>query len=323
MRKTTKICLILAACLVLVGSILFVGIMRSLRWDFTKLSTVNYETNTYEIRDAFQSISLNTNTADIHFVLSEDEICTVSCQEEAHAKHSVSVKDNTLTIQMVDDRSMTDYIHHISINFGSPKITIHLPKAEYTLLAIQTNTGDVEIAEKITFTNVDITSSTGAVVSCASASELLKIKTNTGDIRVENVSVGGLDLSVSTGRITVNAVTCTEDATVHVSTGAAYLTDLHCKNLTSTGSTGDISLNRVIAAEKYFIQRSTGDIRFQDSDAAEIYAKTNTGDIIGSFLTGKVFVTQSSTGSIQVPQATDGGKCELITATGDILITTQ
>lgn len=60
-----KVWLIIAASLVLIGGILFAGVMSTLRWDFMKLSTVKYETNTYEISEAFDGISMNTETADI------------------------------------------------------------------------------------------------------------------------------------------------------------------------------------------------------------------------------------------------------------------
>lgn len=318
MRKTTKVWLIIAASLVLIGCILFAGVMSTLRWDFRKLSTVEYETNTYEISEAFDGISMNTDTADIVFAFSDDGKCRVECHEEENAKHSVIVEDGTLTIEVIDERSVYDYIGNI--NFDSAKITVYLPKAEYTSLLIHENTGDVEIPKDFTFKDVDISLSTGDVDFCASASETIKIKTSTGDINVENISVGALELSVSTGRVTVSSVACKGDVTVDVSTGKAYLTDIACKSVISSGSTGDISLDNVIAAENFSIKRSTGDIRFDSSDAAEIFVETHTGDVTGTFLTDKVFITQTDTGRVDVPKTVIGGRCEINTDTGDIKI---
>ena len=45
MSKITKIWLIIAASFVLIGCIIFGGVMTMLKWDFTKLSTDKYETN--------------------------------------------------------------------------------------------------------------------------------------------------------------------------------------------------------------------------------------------------------------------------------------
>ena len=59
----TKIWLIAATVLILIGAILFVGIMTALKWDFGKLSTTQFESNNYSIEEDFNSISINSTTA--------------------------------------------------------------------------------------------------------------------------------------------------------------------------------------------------------------------------------------------------------------------
>ena len=323
MRTRTKVWLIIAASLVLIGCILFAGVMTTLQWDFMELATVKYETNTYEISEAFDGISMNTDTADIAFMFSDDGNCRVECHEEGNAKHSVTAEDGTLTVELIDERSVYDFIGYIGLNFGSPKITVYLPKSEYTNLLINGDTSDIEIPNDFTFKDVDISLSTGDIDFCASASEKIKIKTSTGDICAENISVGSLDLTVSTGKVTVSDVNCEGNITVGVSTGKTYLTDIVCKSVMSSGNTGDIYLNNVIATETFSIERSTGDVRFDGSDATEIYVKTDTGDVTGSLLTDKVFITQTDTGNVDVPKTVDGGRCEIITDTGDIKVDVQ
>lgn len=316
MNKSTKIWLILAAFLVIAGGMIFGGVMSVLNWDFSKLGG-KFETNLYEIDQDFQDISIRTDTAAISFVPSPDGKCTVECYEREKVSHRVSVEDGTLIIKLQDTRAWYEYI---GINFGSPKIIVYLPQTQYASLSIKENTGSIEIPKDLTFTNVDISVSTGDVKFYASASEMIKIKATTGSIRMENVSAGALNLSASTGAITISNANCQEDAAFHVTTGKTTLTDVSCRNLTSTGSTGDVSLTRVVAGEKLSVERSTGDIKFTDCDAAEIYAEASTGDIIGSLLSDKVFITHSDTGSIHVPKTVTGGKCELTTDTGDIHI---
>ena len=298
MKTRTKTWLIIAAFLVLIGCILFAGVMTSLRWDFTGLATVQYETNTYEISEVFDGISMNTDTADIVFALSEDGECSVVCREKENAKHSVAVKDGTLTIEQIDNRTFHNFIGFIGLNFGTPEITIYLPKTEYSSLRIDESTGDIKMPKDFTFKDVDITLSTGDVDFSASASGMIKIKTSTGNIRMENVSAGTLDLSVTTGKVTASGVTCAGDVTIGASTGDACLSDITCRSVISTGDTGDISLKNVIAAEKFSIERSTGDVRFENSDAAEIFVETDTGYVTGSLLSDKVFIVQTDTGDI-------------------------
>lgn len=297
MRTGTKAWLITAASLVLLGCILFACVMTTLGWDFRKLSTHKYETNEHEISEDFSSISIYTETADITFAPSEDQKCRVVCYEEEKAGHSVSVEDGSLVIKRSDSREWYDYI---GIGFELPKITVYVPYGEYGALTVRTSTGDVMIPDDFSFVSIDISGSTCDVTSYASASGAIKIKLNTGDIKVKNISAGDVELSVSTGDV--------------------YLSDVACDSLASNGSTGDIELENVIVENKLSIERSTGDVELERCDAAEIYVKTGTGDVEGSLLTEKVFVTDTDTGEVDVPKSQSGGRCEIITDTGDIEI---
>ena len=320
MNRKTKLWLIMGASLILIGCIIFAGVMTMLNFDFRKLSTSKYETNTYTITDKFSNILINTNTADITFALSDDDICKVESFEEKNIKHLVEVKDSTLTINVVDERKWFNYI---GFDFYSPKLTVYLPKSEYKSLVIENSTGDILIPKDFKFDSADVELSTGDVEFYASVLELLKIKTSTGDIKVENVNVGSLDLCVSTGEIIASDVECDTDIFIKVSTGKTKLTDVKCKNITSSGGTGEISLSNVEAFEKFNIERSTGDISFENCDAQKLLIKTDTGDVKGSLLSDKVFITNTNTGDVDVPKTVSGGICEINTSTGDIKITVE
>lgn len=310
-----KAWLIVVIALVAVGLIVFVAVMSEYRWDFTKLNTGKFETSRYEINEEFNSLSMDTDTADIRFVLSDDKKCKVECYEEEKVRHTVTVRENVLVIEVVNNKSWYDYI---GFNFSSPKLTVYLPKTEYATLSIKEHTGHIEIPSNFVFENVDISLSTGNVDTFASTSGLLKIKASTGKISVGNATVGDLDLSTSTGEIAVSDVSCTGNIKLKVSTGKTILTDIRCQNLTSDGDTGAISLNSVIATEKLTITRSTGDVKFNSSDAAEILVETDTGNVTGTLLTDKVFITHTDTGRVNVPETVSGGKCKITTDTGDI-----
>lgn len=317
MGNRTKIWLVLAVSLVLVGCVIFGGVMGMLHWDFTKLSTAKYETNRSELDTNYKNIAIVTKTADVVLVPAENGKTAVVCYEQANCKHTVAVKDDTLTIEIVDMRKWYEYI---GFYFTAPKITIYLPQEQFGTLSIKSDTGDVEIPKDFRFASMDITESTGNVTSYASASERMAIQTTTGDIQLANVSAGSLDLSVSTGDVQITDVACTGDVNIHVSTGKINAARVECKNLISKGSTGDLLLQNVVAGETFSIERSTGDVHFADCDAGEIRVNTDTGDVKGSLLTEKVFFTQTDTGRVDVPRSTAGGRCEITTDTGNIEI---
>ena len=316
MKKAAKIWLITAGIFVLIGGSVFVGVMSMIKWDFSKLSTVKYETNNNEISAEFDSISIKTNTAGVIFEVSNNEKCRVECYEDENAKHSVFAQNGTLYIERPNAKHWNELI---GINNGLEKITVYLPKSEYSSLTVKGKSGDIKLPSKLTFNKADISLSTGDVDTLANVLGEIEIKTTTGNICAKNFSAGALKLSTSTGKATVSGVTCRGDITVDVSTGNAYLTDNTCKDLISSGSTGNLSLSNV-TAKNFSISRSTGNVEFDRCDADEIFAKTSTGNVRGSLLTGKTFVAKSSIGNVDVPNTTTGGRCEIKTSTGNIEI---
>lgn len=315
MKKKTW--LIVASLCVVIGCIVFGGVMVALRGDFSELATVEYETNEYEVKESYRNIEILTDTADVTFVASKNSASLVTCYERKNEKHSVTVKDDTLVIRLEDERN---WYEHIGIGFGTPKITVTIPEGEYGTLSVNFDTSDVALPKGFQFEAAQIQGSTGDVTCSASIGEKLQVRTSTGDIRLENMSAGAMDLAVSTGHITASAVSCAEDIGVKVSTGKTELTDVICKNFTSTGSTGDVSLINTVAGGKFSVERSTGDVSFEGCDAAEIFVETSTGHVTGWLLSAKVFRTETDTGKIQVPMTISGGLCRIVTDTGDIKI---
>ena len=313
MNRKTRIWLLKAGALMLAGCILFAGVMASPKWEPKKLSADQFETNTHEIGGEFRDISVKTDTADIQFLPSEDGTCRVVCYEEHDALHTVNVEGSTLTIAPAEQRAW-----HTYASFGTPKITVYLPQADYDTLLIHSGTGTAEISGDLTFESAQLFLSTGNANFYASASGAVQIETSTGNIRVEHTSAGALALSTATGLVSVTDVTCAENVGVDVATGDAVLTGVSCKNVRSKGSAGSLTLTHVLASEEITVERSTGDVTLTACDAAGLSVQTDTGDVTGSLLTDKVFLTDTAAGTVDVPNSTTGGPCEIRTATGDI-----
>lgn len=298
MSKAIKKLLITAAFLTVSGLVIFIGAMAALGFDFSKLSTMKYETNTYKVSSGFDKISIDTDITDIVFARSDDESCKVVCFEAEKMKHSVRCTNGTLTIGVNDERK---WYEHIGISISSPKMTIYLPQSEYTSLSIDTATGNIDIPKGFTFNEIEIKSATGNVDCTANASDNIKIKSNTGNIDVSSV-----------------ASKC--DIDIKTNTGSIKLTDAACTNFTVESDTGNITLTNVIALDSIFVESDTGNVKLKSSDAARLSIETDTGDVTGTLLSEKVFIAKSSTGNVNVPKTQTGGKCKIITDTGNIKI---
>ncbi len=309
-----KVWLIVAACLVIAGLILFAVVMTANSWDFTKLSTSKYETHTYCITDDFSDISIKTKTADITFVYSDDGQTKIICFEPENSTHSVKTEGGALNIELAENKKWYEYI---GINFNTSTITVCLPFEKYGSLKIESSTGNTKIPDNFEFQSIDICASTGNVTCLSNSSEDVRIKLTTGDIFIDCISAKDIVLVTSTGKTDVSSVECRKIDTT-VSTGKTNLSNIRCESLSSCGNTGDMSLISVVASGNFSIERSTGDISFDGCDAGEIFVKTDTGNVTGSLLSEKIFITETDTGHEKVPKSVNGGRCEITTDTGNI-----
>lgn len=264
---------------------------------FTSCSARTYEKNSYEISEVFSNIDIDLSNGDIKILPSTDGKCNIECKELKNLKYSAMVSDNTLKITEEDDR----YFFQKWFGTGEAGVTIYLPENAYNSVMINNTTGDtyVENLRASTFS-----------VECT-----------TGDIHLESSNVDGkVGLSVTTGDIIIKHLSCS-DITIDSTTGDKYFSDISCNSIFVEGSTGDCNMTSVIAANKITIDVTTSDICFDKCDAAEIEIKATTGNVEGSFLTDKIVFAHTTTGKVNVPQSTVGGKCTIETTTGDIKIT--
>lgn len=317
MRKSTKSWLAASIILIMTGAVIFTALLWSNNWDIKKLSNEKFRTVTFNLTEEFDAISIKGSDADITFLRSDDNTARVVCYENIKQKHTASVENGALEINYIKSENWYDYITVMS--FDSPKITVYLPKDNYTSLYIDTATGDITIPKDFSFKDIKIDGSTCDVSCFASAEKNLSVAVSTGDVLLKELNSKNLSLSTSTGKITASDITA-DKVDIKVSTGDTILEDINCKTLNSNGDTGDISIKRVIAENLLTIKRDTGDVKLNASDAGEIFIKTSTGDVKGSLLSDKVFIVKSNTGDIDVPKTTNGGRCEISTDTGDIKI---
>ena len=325
MRKSVKVSILIASILSVVGLVVSTVGLFLMGFDFSKLNTMPTQTNTHVVTEEFRSISIQTNTADVVFVFSEEEECKVVCQEPEGLTHSVSVEEGllegTLVIKVQDGRKWYD---QIGISWGEIKVTVYLP---YSLflgdLSIETNTGDVEIPDFFTLRSVDIVTDTGDVsVGNVNVAGNVSIATDTGDISLDSLlTFGALRVKTNTGDVdciggfakSIDAKTNTGTMDFqYVETEGAFF---------ASANTGNILLRATEVGSKLTGVTNTGDVTFDRSDAASISVTTDTGDVTGSLLSEKIFFANSKTGKIQTPKGMSGGECEITTDTGDIILT--
>ena len=256
MNKQVKIWLIAAACLIVLGCILWVGVMMNLHWDFTKLSTVKMESNSYTVTQPYQNISIQATTADISVLPSEDAQCKVVCNDQSEIKHEVSVDGDTLTFQVKDTRK---WYQHIGIGFESSKITVYLPAGEYGALTISSTTGDISLE--------------------GVSADTVQVKLSTGDIKLTDIACRSVSVTGTTGDTVLENVVAKEKLSAERNTGDILLKDCDGGEITLKTTTGDVT-GTLLTSKSFVAKTSTGDIDIpQNTDGGRCAVTTTTGDI--------------------------------------------
>ena len=276
MKKGMKMWLIIAALLVLAGGIIFVAVMSANNWDFSKLTTIKYTTNNYEITESFSDIAIDTTTADITFIKSTDGKCRVECFEDEKRAHTVKIENGTLKITENDTRAWYDYI---GINLNSTTINVYLPDDFLGKLDISCTTGDVIVPSAYSFSALNIHLTTGDAYIASDTIGQLKIKCTTGDIKLDTVKCGSLIIELTTGDVNMIRTMCVGKMNITETTGNVKLDKCDASEInikTTTGSiTGSITSDKTFAASS-----TTGSVNVPRNTSGGLCSlKTTTGNI--------------------------------------------
>jgi DUF4097 and DUF4098 domain-containing protein YvlB len=298
----------------------------------------SFVTTTFTPEGGFTSISVDTITADVEFLYAEDGICRVEANDRKGIIYTAEVKDGILTIRAEDTRQWYDHISIVS--GGHSYLRVYLPAKSYESLTVDMTTGDVTVGRDFTFSgNVTLSVTTGDVALSASVQGDTRLDTTTGDLLVEGVyqaltvTAGTGDvtirkcetktLSVKTGSgdVTLEELTAAGAVRVKTTTGEQSLSRVSCGELNLDVNTGDVTLTDTVASGNLRAETTTGDVTLTRSDAATLNLKTTSGAVTGSLLTPKVFYTDTTSGTVDVPRSTEGGICEIKTTSGSIRMT--
>ena len=316
MRKFTNFIILGSIFLIFVGMLIFVITLSINKWDFNVFSSSNVITNTYELTDEFYNIEIEESTCDVNITYINEGVSKIIAKEYTNRVQVIEVIDNTLKIKEEDNRAWYEKL----FDFVDLEMTIYLNINELDKLNINISTGDVDISDKFIFNYVTINGSTADVDFNGKVNEDLKIDLSTGDIELNNVICNNLDVKVSTGDIEIENLNCNSSLSIKVSTGKVNLNNVKSNDFYSSGSTGRINLTNVLVHNVMIIERDTGDVKFDKCDAGEIKVKTSTGDVEGTLLSNKIFNVDTDTGKKKVPESVSGGKCNITTDTGDVII---
>jgi len=306
---TALIILGLGFVLMLTGFILNGGKLNAISLRFNRDADYS-KTTAADVAD-ISAVEINLKARHIVFSLSEDNSYKVEYYESERDKIMVTVTDNVLKIK--DNPPKYNFFFW---GFRSRKVstvTVVLPKDFTDEIAVDNNTGDVDLSELSLLTKLNVEVNTGDVmISGLTVNSHLEITSSTGNIEINGLTAPSLEIEVSTGRIYLTGVIISEVTSLKSSTGNIYISDMQSARLNVIASTGNLKIEDTIT-DSINAQTSTGSVTIKFYGVVEEYKldlHTNTGRIrfqgekcgnnlinpIGS----KSITVSTSTGSISI-----------------------
>lgn len=241
---TLKIVLLLILIAIL-SSVLVLFINKDLNFDFnfgTRAELI-YDKN---IEEEFDKINIRSDSLDIKFIKSSDNIVNVKVYDRKENEIKVNVEDNTLNIAS-DNNSICIFCF-----MKKREAVISLPDNIYDLI-IKTGSGDITSNTEFNSVNIESTS---------------------GDIEFNNVK--DLRIKVTSGDILVNEV---DNLSVESTSGDVEINKIN-KYLNIETISGDIDIKDLSLAENSRIRVTSGDVTiFKSSENIYYNAKTTSGNV--------------------------------------------
>lgn len=264
--------------LVLLGVALCVVSAARADFDWEKLSTVPLAAKTYGIDQQVTAIVVESEEGSVRLLPAGDGECRAVCTENENGSLRYDVSVSDGVLS-VQARDQRRWYERIGIFIADVGVELYLPQGDYEGLTVRTSSGSVHVTEDFSFDQVQLESSSGSVNFSAGVEGALAVKTSSGRVSLTNVT---------------------------------------CASLNAQTSSGGIRLTDVIALDTLHAQSSSGSVRLTRCDGATLNIRTSSGSVSGTLLSDKVFLTDTSSGSINVPRTVTGGVCEVTTSSGSI-----
>lgn len=299
-----------------IGAVLIAGVGVIHGFDFRVLAETVEQKKAFEINEPFAEIEVGSDSGTIRVEKSRDDVCCVECWQSENYVYNVSVQAGRLKIE--GERKGLLGLFHLGAN--DPVICLYLPEGAYDRIDAEAASGDVVIAEGLTFGNVAMNTASGNITFSGAASDTVEAKSASGKIQIFG-SANCAELHSTSGSVTVAG----DVKTIHAQTtsGGVRIADGAVETANVSATSGSIAFENV-NAESLSASTSSGRVQFINADAQKIDIETVSGSVTGTLRSDKIFNVKTTSGDVQTPRsAAGGGECDIQTTSGDVSITVE
>ena len=321
MKKAVKISLIAAGTAAAAGFVLMMVVCIATGFNPFGSEDTAYETKIYNIEDKFSNIEIDDVSYSIEIKPSDDGKCRIECEENNKITHDVQVKGYTLCVDFKDKRKWYEKIlpRINSDSWGTRSMTVYLPENEYEKLNVDTVSGDIIVEKGFTFTEGVLDNTSGDVYCKAFFTKDLTAESTSGDVNLSDIKAQSIRAESTSGEIDIAASEVTGKIICDSTSGSVTLSVVNAKDISAESTSGEVELNYVKASGEISIDTTSGEITLDKVDAKNIEIDSTSGSVTGTILSPKRFITDTTSGDVNVPRYDDcEDVCEIDTTSGNI-----
>ena len=176
-------------------------------------------------------------------------------------------------------------------------------------------------AEHLTASALTTASSSGDTVLEHVTSGYLNMRSVSGEMHIYSCTFSSSSyFETSSGGVEIANSAC-GDQTLHSVSGSVTLQSVQTIAMELRTTSGDVQLWDVLCEGNAHVETVSGEIAFSRLDAANLDFVTSSGNVSGDLLSPKIFITETSSGIVEVPHSDqNAGTCNIRTVSGDIHI---
>ncbi|MDD6269745.1 MAG: DUF4097 family beta strand repeat-containing protein [Oscillospiraceae bacterium] len=321
MKKAVKVSLIAAGTAAAAGFALIMAVCIATGFDPLGSEDTAYETKIYNIEEKFSNIEIDDVSYSIEIKPSDDGKCRIECEENNKITHDVQVKGDTLRIDFKDKRKWYEKIT-LSINpdsWRTRSMTVYLPEKEYEKLNVDTVSGDIVVEKGFTFTEGVLDNTSGDMNCKAFFTKDLTAESTSGNVNLADIKAQSIRAESTSGEIDIAASEVTGKIICDSTSGSVTLSVVNAKDISAESTSGEVKMNNVNASGEISIDTTSGEITLDRVDAKSIEIDSTSGSVTGTLLSPKKFITDTTSGDVNVPRYDDcESVCEIDTTSGNI-----
>lgn len=212
MRRSKKIAIFTACALIIVGFVLALSALIAMKFDLSRMNTLDYHTATYPVQESFSAIQVDVTDCDVQILPSQDGTCRVECLESKTSAYIIEVKQDVLTVSQNETGA---WYKHVGIYLGPVELTIYLPQEQYEHLSVASLSGTVTVPDNFSFDKVQVYTTSGSVYLTAQVTEEVCVDTVSGELELTGAQPQDLRLQSTSGNVTLTDYNA---QTIHIET---------------------------------------------------------------------------------------------------------